>query len=198
MLIQRAIWIVVRPLVWLFVDIKFATPNGKFPAVQRPFIIVSNHKHMLDPFVVCTSFPFWGKVWPVRFMAEDKRFKNKILNFLLKIRLMQLAYKVLGAFPSHRGEGIDKAIELPLRFLAQGQSVLIFPEGRVQRRDELGEFKHGASAMALESGLPIVPVSLKRPGAGRIKMKIGEPFLLSGISREEGTKIIKEKILELL
>jgi len=45
--------------------------------------------------------------------------------------------------------------------LQQGHSFLIYPEGTRTRTGELGPFKKGPFVMAIESGTPIVPISVK-------------------------------------
>ena len=48
-----------------------------------------------------------------------------------------------------------------VRQLQQGHSFLIYPEGTRTRTGELGPFKKGPFIMAIESGTPIVPISVK-------------------------------------
>lgn len=196
MLVQRGLWIILRPLAWFFMDIRY--PGGKFPDIKKPFIIASNHKHLLDPFIICLSLPFWAKVWPIRFMAEYKRVHGPILRFLLKTKILLVFYKILGTFPANRGQGVEYAIRLPLKLLKAGQSVLIFPEGRIIHNDDLGEFKQGVAVMALRSSVPVLPVGLSRSKIDKkLNIKIGEPFLFSDVDWQEGAKIIKEKIFRL-
>lgn len=47
-----------------------------------------------------------------------------------------------------------------VRQLQQGHSFLIYPEGTRTRTGELGPFKKGPFIMAIESGTPIVPISV--------------------------------------
>ncbi len=66
---------------------------------------------------------------------------------------------VLGNFPIVRGGGA-KALGHARWLLQQGCNVCIFPEGTRTTKDELGRFKPGVAILALELGVPIVPVYL--------------------------------------
>ena len=66
---------------------------------------------------------------------------------------------VLGNFPIVRGGGA-KALGHARWLLQQGCNVCIFPEGTRTTKDELGRFKPGVAILALELGVPVVPVYL--------------------------------------
>ncbi|MBQ3635333.1 MAG: 1-acyl-sn-glycerol-3-phosphate acyltransferase [Bacteroidales bacterium] len=84
------------------------------------------------------------------------------------------------------------------KVLVDGKSVVIFPEGTRSGTREMHAFKHGAFKMALDLGLPILPVSIKdthivmskglaslRPG--RVRLTIHKPFEITeaDYNREE-------------
>jgi len=91
---------------------------------NQPYIIISNHRHWIDPFVICAALPVRSvfKITPVSFMT-----KNIFYDSLLK-PLMWLA----GAYPArnpngnHKLFGVDGSIQL----LQNGFSMCIFPEGK--------------------------------------------------------------------
>jgi len=176
-------------------------------AVRKPVIIVANHESHLDPQllgVVCLNRL---GLLPLRYMAKDRFFRIPLFNLLIWL---------LGAFPARKKQGIERSLEIPLRLLRRGQSVIMFPEGRmVVERPKLGEGRRGAAMLALQTGaqilplslhtpydLPPLPVSLKRH---RIVINVGEPFRLPKgefASENEATvfkatKLIMEKIAEL-
>ena len=66
---------------------------------------------------------------------------------------------VLGNFPIVRGGGA-KSLGHARWLLEQGCNVCIFPEGTRTMKDELGRFKPGVAILALELGVPVVPVYL--------------------------------------
>lgn len=62
---------------------------------------------------------------------------------------------------------IDEATES----LKNGQSMVIFPEGKVADGSEVGEFKKGSLRLAIKAGVPIVPITMK--GSAGITNKKG-------------------------
>src|SRR5207248_8788627 len=72
------------------------------------------------------------------------------------------------------------AIKRSLRWLRDGGAVVMFPEGGRGNPDgSLGRFKPGAVRMALESGVPILPVTIR--GGERVWPKIGRASCREGV-----------------
>lgn len=83
-----------------------------------------------------------------------------------------------------------------------GLSVIIFPEGARSYAQELQPFKRGAFVLAVEAGVPVVPVTilnayrhfdekrkLARPGT--IAVAIGEPVSMEGVTRKQIPEIME-------
>ena len=87
------------------------------------------------------------------------------------------------------------------RRLAQGMSVLFFPEGTRSYTGQLGPFKNGAFKLALELRLPLVPIVicgthglLPRSGwvvnpMGRIRLTVLSPIDVSAYGPEEDERL---------
>lgn len=121
-------------------------PNGGL-------ILAANHQTYIDPFWV--SFPIDR---PMRFLAWDEAFSWPITGKLMGL---------LGAWPLQVEKSDPTAIRLTLRWLRGGGAVMIFPEGgRCLPDGALCEFKAGAARIALEAGVPILPVTIR--GAHRV------------------------------
>ncbi len=121
--------------------------------LQGGLIIASNHQAYLDPFVI--SIPIKR---PIRYLAW-----NVALNWPLIGRLM----RILGAWPLQLEGSDPSAIRRSLQWLRNGGAVMIFPEGGRGRPDgSMVRFKAGAVRMALEAGVPILPVTIR--GADRV------------------------------
>jgi 1-acyl-sn-glycerol-3-phosphate acyltransferase len=134
-------------------------------AVTGPAIFVANHTSHLDTILTQTALPdsissrlYYGA-------AQDRWF----VKGQKKVRLQPWYQSfVLGTFPILRGGGID-ALRYASRILESGQHVFLFPEGTRATGEELGEFKHGATLLALRHQAPVVPLYLS--GLRRIRPK---------------------------
>jgi 1-acyl-sn-glycerol-3-phosphate acyltransferase len=111
-------------------------------------IIAANHQTYVDPFWICCKVKR-----PVRFLAWDAAFSWPIVGFFLR---------AFGAWPLQL-EGTDPApIRRSLQWLSEGGAVMIFPEGGRGNPDgTIRKFKAGAVRMALEAGVPILPVTIR-------------------------------------
>jgi 1-acyl-sn-glycerol-3-phosphate acyltransferase len=92
-------------------------------------------------------------------MAWDKAFDWFLVGWLIKY---------LGSFPVDTKRGTTKnVLRESLNTLRDGATLLVFPEGARSFPDgKLQEFKTGAVRIALEAGVPILPVTVK--GANRV------------------------------
>ena len=111
-------------------------------------IVASNHQTYIDPFWV--SYPIRR---PVRYLAWDAAFNWPVVGSFLRL---------FGAWPLQL-EGTDPApIRRSLQWIREGGAVVIFPEGGRGNADgSLKKFKAGAVRMALETGVPILPVTIR-------------------------------------
>jgi len=79
--------------------------------------------------------------------------------------------------------------------IRSGTNVIIFPEGTRSDSGTLGAFKSGGFHLAIESGVPIVPVSVSgsrritpkrslRIESGRVRIRYGTPIPTQGLDIE--------------
>ncbi len=113
---------------------------------EGPYIIAANHRSFLDPFVIATMARR-----PMYYVAKKELFKRPWQAWILN---------ALGAFPVDRGHGDEQSIETAKEILARGDVVLIFPEGTRTRPGALGRAKRGVGRLALETGVPVIPVAV--------------------------------------
>ena len=138
--VSRALW---------HVELK-GTEN--IPA-EGGLVIAANHQTYIDPFWI--TLPVRR---PVRYLAWSEAFKNPILG-----RPMEW----LGAWPLVVERGNPTAYRRSIQWLRGGGVVMIFPEGsRAYADGEFSKFKTGAVRLALEAGVPVLPVTLR--GGNRI------------------------------
>ena len=112
-----------------------------------PVIIASNHRSFLDPFVIACMARR-----PMYYVAKKEIF--------LYNRLLAWVLAALGAFPVDRGAGDADFIDTAKAILARGDIVLIFPEGTRTRPGSLGRPRRGVGRLALETGVPVVPIAV--------------------------------------
>lgn len=96
---------------------------------------------------------------------------------------------------SRRAEAWSKVAEQGRRYMAQGNWVIMFPEGTRTPRGRQGQYKAGAARLAITAGTPIVPIAvasarcwprksfLLRPGV--IDISIGRPIAVEGRRPDE-------------
>jgi 1-acyl-sn-glycerol-3-phosphate acyltransferase len=111
-------------------------------------IIAANHQTYLDPFWIGSHIKR-----PVRFLAWDAAFSWPLIGRMLAL---------FGSWPLNL-EGHDPApIRLSLQWVREGGAVVLFPEGARGNSDgSMKKFKGGAVRMALEAGVPILPVTVR-------------------------------------
>jgi 1-acyl-sn-glycerol-3-phosphate acyltransferase len=115
---------------------------------KGPFIVIANHISMWEVFFIARM------IFPMRtvFMAKSELFKHGgFANWVLK---------VVGGFPVKRGTADIGAIKKSLAILNAGEVFGIFPEGTRNKKLDgtLQKFNHGVGYIALQSGVPVIPV----------------------------------------
>ena len=96
---------------------------------------------------------------------------------------------------AQRSRAFHKVVEQGKRLLDQGIWVIMFPEGTRVNRGEVGEYKTGATRLAIMTGAPVVPVAvtsakcwprkafIKKPGM--VDVSIGKPISSVGRKHDE-------------
>ncbi len=137
-----------------------------------PVILAPNHFSNMDHFFsgVCTRRK-------IRFMAKSQLFgQNRVLDYI---------FVNGGVFPVMRGHHDQEAFITAHAILQHGGCVLIYAEGGRSRSGKLGEAKPGVGRLALESGVPVVPVAIhgsqsvrawKRLVFPKVTIQYGEPI----------------------
>jgi 1-acyl-sn-glycerol-3-phosphate acyltransferase len=130
--------------VLLFTPVKV---ERRAPLPKPPYIICSNHSSYLDIILFYSAFDEY-----FLFMGKGE---------LLHWPLFRLFFRKMD-IPVHRGNPrfAVRAFHRAKEELKKGRSIAIFPEGTIpEGAPALGSFKNGAFKLAVETGLPIVPVT---------------------------------------
>ncbi|SMC39945.1 lysophospholipid acyltransferase family protein [Papillibacter cinnamivorans] len=164
---MNRIYRILYALVWPFFNLVYrADAMGRENIPQGAALVCGNHSGLSDPLLVVFAF---HSVFPLRVMAKEELMRLPILGWLLK---------KAGIFSVRRGRSDVAAIKTALRFLKNGDKVLIFPEGHRMDEENAANAKTGAAMLAVRAGVPILPVYIapKKKAFGRVRVIIGKPF----------------------
>jgi 1-acyl-sn-glycerol-3-phosphate acyltransferase len=136
-----------------------------------PLLLAPNHFSQMDHFFIGLYLRR-----RVRFMAKSQMFGTPVLTYI---------YKHGGVFPVRRGHHDEEAFKTAFTILEQGGMLLVYAEGGRSRSGKMGEPKPGIGRIALESGVPVVPVAVhgsakvrrwKRLSFPKVTVQFGEPI----------------------
>ena len=145
---------------------------GRENVPEAGCLVVSNHLSWTDTIFVMYALPRAPRLWT---MANE----TSVFNTRFKRWLMPK----LCVFPIRRNRGLldEQAVNRVYDLLNAGERVLIFPEGAYGKDGVLRPLKDGVGYFALNSGKPLLPVSLTGTGRlrpfSRVTVEIGVPFI---------------------
>ena len=141
-------------------------------SAKQPVIFMSNHESNLDPPVLIAALPV-----PAVYISKKE---------LKWVPLVGWAAGVGGTIFIERGKR-EHALDSVHQVAAEirgGKTVVIFPEGTRTRTGQLSPFKKGGFAMALDAGVPIVPMAtvggFKTLPPGSLRLRPGHYTILIG------------------
>jgi len=115
---------------------------------SRPYIYMSNHASNLDP--------------PIEIPLIPRRTSVMVKKELFKTPFLGAAMRMGALVPVDRGNrdaGID-AVHAAKAVIAQGISMMIYVEGKRSFDGKLLPFKKGPFYLAMECGVPVVPMTI--------------------------------------
>jgi 1-acyl-sn-glycerol-3-phosphate acyltransferase len=130
---------------------------------KRSYVFAANHQSIYDIPIVFASLPF-----QLRIIAKESLGKIPFLGW----HLQRTGHVLVDR--SKPGAGTVKKMA---RLVAQGHSLIVFPEGTRSTDGAVAPFKGGSFVIALDAGLPIVPVSI---AGSRHVMRKGELMVQPG------------------
>jgi 1-acyl-sn-glycerol-3-phosphate acyltransferase len=114
---------------------------------NRSYIVVGNHPSTLDVFTHIHSLPV-----SIRFLTKTELFRIPFFGRVLKILGLPRIDRKNAQLNLPQ---INKSIS---NVIADGNSIMIFPEGTRSNQKELLPFKKGAANISQNFNLPILPV----------------------------------------
>lgn len=152
----------------------------------QPCIYIGNHQDNFDVFI-------FGSLFPKKTIVVGKR-------ELAFIPFFNLFYYAAGNVFIHRSKHLKAIAGISFaskKIKKSGVSVMIFPEGTRNRSGKgLLPFKKGAFHMAIETGLPLVPLvaepirsvlnhQSRRISPGVIRVRVLDPIPTAGLTRAD-------------
>ena len=156
--------------------------KGALPPTGVSYVFASNHQSFYDIPVI-----FWTLPHQLRIIAKSSLGTFPFLGWHLHLAGHLLVDR------DHPGNSVFKKMQ---RMVRQGASLIIFPEGTRSRDGRVARFKGGVFLLAIESGLPVVPISLGGSRhvmlkgrlmtcPGDVTITVHEPIATTGLTRED-------------
>jgi 1-acyl-sn-glycerol-3-phosphate acyltransferase len=120
--------------------------GGTLPDDMRnPYVVVANHQSFVDMLLI-SQLPF-----EMKWMAKRSLFKIPVAGWMMHLS---------GDILLKRGDRASGATALGRchQVLRRRISVMIFPEGTRSEDGSVGAFKDGAFRLAIEAGVPVLPL----------------------------------------
>jgi len=113
----------------------------------KTYVFVSNHQSIYDIPIL-----FWSLPYQLRIIAKESLGRFPFLGWHLR----RTGHMLVDRTRPDRAAIFSWAS----RLTSQGLSLIVFPEGTRSRDGRVARFKGGSFYLALEAGLPIVPLSV--------------------------------------
>jgi 1-acyl-sn-glycerol-3-phosphate acyltransferase len=155
----------------------------------KPQVFMANHQSDFDILITLAYVP--GQF---RWIAKKELFSIPVFG-----QAMRGAGYIEIDRQNH--EKALQSLDLAALRIRQGKSVMTFPEGTRSRDGEIKAFKQGTFYLAIQSGVPIVPITIIGSGdimpkrslkvkPGKIKLVIDKPIAVKGYSLEDRQELI--------
>jgi len=161
----------ILTMLWAFTFFRARSISSEKVPPSGPLIFAPNHGSFMDHFFLGAFIRR-----KVRFMAKSQLFQPPA----------QFVYSHGGVFPVRRGHRDDEAFITARTILDHGGAVAMYCEGSRSRDGSLSERpKPGIGRLALESGVPIVPVAIygssqvrnwRRGQFPKVTLQYGDPI----------------------
>lgn len=150
----------------------------------QPYVVMTNHQSHLDVWVVTAVLPL-----QLRWVMKQE---------LRRIPVFGYACERMGHIYVKRGvsESAKASMKEAARKIAEGTSVVFFPEGTRSRTGELGPFKTGGFRLAIQADAPILPIGISGTRkmlapdtwkfySGRVQVNIADPIAVDGLTLDD-------------
>ncbi|MBX6390870.1 MAG: 1-acyl-sn-glycerol-3-phosphate acyltransferase [Frankia sp.] len=146
---------------------------------EQPVLIVANHASHLDASLLLCALPPAVRSRTAVTAAADYFFESTWRGLSTALAFATVPIDRRGGAPS----------STPLDLLSDGWNLVIFPEGTRSPDGHRGRFRLGAAYLAINTGVPVVPVGLRGtyramprgrswpiPGRPQVSVRFGKPM----------------------
>jgi long-chain acyl-CoA synthetase len=207
--VSLATWIlpILRIFLWVKVE-----GREHLDACPGPVLFAANHQsHMDTPAILIAlrgrrryhTAPAMAKEYFDAHFFPQRHTWGKRLVASLNYYLSTMFFF---AFPlPQREAGMRQTVRYMGELVSEGESLLIFPEGRRALEGEIDRFRAGVALIASRLGIPVIPVRLvgidkvlhtkwKMAKPGSVTVKFGAPLLLEGDDFEALARRVEDAV----
>ncbi|AAY36634.1 MULTISPECIES: MFS transporter [Pseudomonas] len=143
----------MRFMIWLLGHSMYRVEHRNLDRIpdEGAALLVCNHVSFVDALLIAGAVRR-----PIRFVMYYKIYQLPVLNFI---------FRTAGTIPiAGRNEDMDiyeTSFKRIAQYLAEGELVCIFPEGKLTTDGEINGFKNGMSRIIQETPVPVIPLALQ-------------------------------------
>jgi 1-acyl-sn-glycerol-3-phosphate acyltransferase len=188
------------PLLFLGAGARLRVEGAERVDWSRPQVLVANHASMMDIPALFRAVPV-----PLRFVLKREIARVPFVGWYA--RLMGMAFIDRGNARDAKRRLADAAERL-----RGAATFAAFPEGTRSKDGTVGAFKGGALQLAIEAGVPVLPVAIQGAGRvlpptgfsvrpGEIVVRFGDPIETTGLAPQDRNALARrarEAVIELM
>lgn len=148
--------------------------------LSRSYVVAANHQSIYDIPILFAALPL-----QLRIVSKDSVGRIPFLGWHLR--------RTGHLLVDRQRPGAD-IVEKMRRLVGSSHSLIVFPEGTRSQDGRVGRFKKGSFLVAVDAGLPIVPVSVSgsrhvmkkgrlRVSPGEVQVVVHEPIATAAVAR---------------
>jgi 1-acyl-sn-glycerol-3-phosphate acyltransferase len=185
-------WMAVRWLGWavggarvlLGIKVRVIGMSNLPDGATSPAVLLVKHQSTLETFLLPTLMPH-----PLAYVFKKELLLVPFFGWAMgRLDMIHIDRK-------QRTRAFGKVVAQGKKLLAQGNWIIMFPEGTRIARGEKGVYKSGGTRLAIETGAPVIPIAvssarcwprkafIKMPGT--VDVSIGEPIPSIGRKPDE-------------
>jgi 1-acyl-sn-glycerol-3-phosphate acyltransferase len=185
---QAVMFVARNWIAWMLACCGVRVESDGLENLSEPVVIMSNHQSAFDIAALIHSLPL---EW--RFVAKKELIWIPFFGWALAAADQVIIDR------SNREKSV-RSLRHAAERVRGGINVIIFPEGTRSQQESLGEFKSGGFYLAIQSGVPVIPVSVSgssritpkhslRIEPGRIHVRYGKAIPTSGLTEDARTAL---------